>query len=135
MKLNDFKFFISIILCSFLLAGCGNSNQEEKVVINYYTAIANGKTDEALELIDFSTAKPDEIGLIKEKLKALMGEMKERIFDSQGGLKSIEITNKEFSDDKKTVNISYIIHFNNGSQKVDNITLVNIDGKWKIHVK
>lgn len=134
MKLSNFKLFISIIFCSFLLAGCGNSNPEEKVVIDYYTAIANGKTDDALELVDFSSEKPDEVGFIKEKLKALMGEMKERIFDNQGGLKSIEITNKEFSDDKKTVNISYIIHFNNGSQKADNITLVNIDGKWKIHV-
>lgn len=135
MKLSNFKFFISIIFCSFLLAGCGNSNPEEKVVIDYYTAIANGKTDDALALIDFSTAKPNEIGIIKEKLRAFMDEMKERTFDSKGGLKSIEITNKEFSDDKKTVNISYIIHFNDGSQKADNITLVNIDGKWKIRVK
>lgn len=130
MKFHYFKLFLALFFSSFLLLGCGGKTEED-VAKSYFTAIADGKIDNAIALIDLSDIKANELGLMKEKIKAMLLEEKDNIA-GRGGIKSIEATEKTVSEDGNRAALKILLTWGNGSTEEERVNLVKVNGEWKI---
>lgn len=137
-QLFSLKTLLLALCCSLFLAACGGGAKEETAVKDYLNAIASGNTDKAVAMLYFGPEDAKdaaEKAALEGKFKAMLIEMKEGVFDKNGGLKKIEITSKEFSEDKKKVTVHYTMFFGNDTQKSDSMSLVLINDVWKVAVK
>lgn len=140
LKSSSIKALITTLFLTFFLTACGSdANPEEATVKNYINAIASGDADKAMAMIYIPEKEKENaanMAAISGKIKATLIEMKEKQFDPKGGLTSIEITNKEFSDNKEKVTLFYTLNFKNGTTEGDHkIRLILDNGVWKVELK
>lgn len=119
-----------IVACLCVLTGC-DSNAREKTVITFFEAIAAGRTEEALELIDFSSAPAQLIGQNRDKTRLFLKEVQKDVA-LKGGLASVEIIDQTMSDDGKHIRVDVRLNYGDGSFQQPFIRLIQVDGHWKI---
>lgn len=137
LQLSQLRVLFFTLFCTLLLVACSGAKEDEAVK-SYLNAIASGNADKAVSMLYFApedTKNAAEKAAIEGKLKAMLIEMKEKQFDPRGGLKKIEINNKEFSDDKKKVTARYTMIFGDGTNEEGSLSLILVNNEWKIAVK
>lgn len=115
----------------FGLSGCGNSsNNPEKVAVSFFQNLIDGKTDLAVEMLDFSSLKDDEVKIAKDKLKVLLGSFGEEL--KKNG-KDVKISSKgvTYSEDKNRATVTLEIATKEDT-KTDEVELVKVNKEWKI---
>lgn len=112
----------------FLVINCSLAESPSKVVTNFYKLAADGKLNDAYELISKEG---------KELLKnlgggaAAIGQLTQEI-KNEKGIKKIEILNEEIQGDLASV--KFRIAFGDGSSKEDTEKLIKENGKWRLVV-
>lgn len=126
------------VFCSFFLVACDWGASEETIAKNYLTAIAKGDMDKAIRMIYMPpeiAKNPDEQGKYKENLFTMFDSMKRNFFDANGGIQSIEFPDKSYAEDKRQVNLRYVITFGNGSSRNGSINLVLENKTWRVRAR
>ena len=91
----------------------------------FYSAIGNGKTDDAIGLVSQQTLNT--VG--EQKLRmGIQGASRKMM--AKGGLKDLEITNEQVSGDVATV--TALLKYGNGSQETQKVQLVKEKGGWRL---
>ncbi|MDY0329513.1 MAG: DUF4878 domain-containing protein [Thiomonas sp.] len=102
----------------------GLGDPAQRVPEWFYRDVAQGHFDRAYGLLgpQFQIFGPD-------KMKAYLAHEQKKI-ESEGGLRSITAGSATDAGDQKQVR--YTLHFGNGSQRTETMTLGKVDGKWRI---
>ncbi|WP_291026312.1 DUF4878 domain-containing protein [Helicobacter sp.] len=128
--LKKFVTLIMGITLGVFFVGCGSSPKD--VAVSFMEDAYKGNGDKLIKYVYIP--KKEEIGgkeLAEGKLKAAAQRAKETAQEA-GGLKNIEVVSEEIKE--KSAHIELRVHFKNGNHKVENVRLVNDDGKWKIRL-
>ena len=147
--MRAFKLAFIAAVAAFLVA-CGGSNEPKSVAIKYTENMLNGKVEKVLPLINMPTKDPF-CGPGKGECKDLSEQEKQawekqiegkllqmsaeitRKVESKGGFDRVEFVGEEVEGDKALVNLK--IHFKDGSNVDDKVSLERVDGKWKVNPK
>lgn len=121
-------FILSLAFAVMAFVSCSSDNSPEGVMKEFMSCIKKEKYDKALDLIYFKN------GISEEEKKAyaeLLGKYGKQLKE-KGGLKGIEVTNVEMSEDGESANVSYFIKYGNGTEEEKKEKVVKADGKWMI---
>lgn len=128
MRTLQVLMLISVVLLVSCAGGKKSSPGESyKQAMTY---MAEGEFEKVLDYVE----KPDGTEITpeeKEQAIAMYGMVKGMI-DNQGGMKNIEITGEEISEDGNTAKVSFTVTFGNGETSDDQATMVKVNGKWKV---
>jgi hypothetical protein len=121
--MKNITYIFAVTLMSMVLFGCGGA--EDKVVINYCTALDKGMLAEAAGYL----AKDAKNELDRTGGVTLLGDASKK-FKEHKGIREIKITRKKVDGESAIVEFRYI--FNDGSKFDDFFPLVKEGGKWRI---
>ena len=121
--MKNIAYIFVVTMMAMMLFGCGSA--EDKVVINYCTALDKGKLNEAAVYLSKEAKKElDRAGGV-----TLLADAGKK-FKEHKGIREIKITRKKVDGESAIVEFMYI--FNDGSKFDDFFPLVKEDGKWRI---
>lgn len=124
---NLLLFSLSIVLIGFFLLACGGSpSTPEDTAKDFISLVEKGDMG-ALDLM-----APELIQMLgKEKLEKALTETGQK-FKDKGGVKSVDITEKEIKDNEATMKVT--TNFGNGKSETENMKMIKKDGKWLITI-
>ena len=130
--MRAFKLALIVAFAVFLVA-CGGSNEPKAVAIDFEKALIEGKTKKLVSMLYLTEQEKKDYGeLIEGKLLQMTAMVKQQV-EKNGGLKEIEFVEEQIKDDRATVVLK--LHFKDGSNKNERVSLVKADGKWKVELK
>ncbi|MDR2129240.1 MAG: DUF4878 domain-containing protein [Burkholderiaceae bacterium] len=130
-RVFSIRFFMACLLGA-LLAACGASSPESTVK-DFYKAIADNRTDDAMALILIEDVKQSNLTAAKGKLQMMFGMLAAEI-EKGGGLKSIETKIISQEGDVAVVEATLVLG-NDKQEKAGKTNLVKKDGRWMIQLK
>lgn len=124
---NLLTLSLAFVLISLMIIGCSSTpSGPEDVAKEFISRIEKGDNS-ALDLM-----APELIEMLgKEKMEKGIQESSEKI-KKNGGVKSVEISDKEIKDNEATMNVK--TNYGNGTSETEKMKLVNKDGKWLITI-
>lgn len=130
MNFSSFlKYTASIFLSVFFLAACSSSNSPENIAINYTKAMCAGETEKVIQMVDLSDVPAAQQEQAHAKINLLLKEAKAKI-DNEGGLKSVNVTDKQIEESNATVKVT--LETGSGKQIPSVVRMKKIDGQWKV---
>lgn len=126
------KKLLLAVFAMFLLIGCGDSGPE-KVAEDYNKHLFNGEIAKAVELLDAKGLENQGVSKSQatEKLSYMTASVKAQV-EQKGGIKSIKAVETSYNDDKTAATVRVEVTFKDGTKKYESVSLVKVDGKWKI---
>jgi hypothetical protein len=124
-----------IATLTIVLIGCSSSSPDS-VAEGFFRHIAAGSFDKALDLVDMTMpegTKKSEVEYVQGKTRASMTAMQEEINEHKG-LKSIKVEKTEYSEDKKSAQVSLLLTFKDDTTKNESVKLTKTDKGWKINL-
>ncbi|MDR2129238.1 MAG: DUF4878 domain-containing protein [Burkholderiaceae bacterium] len=125
------RFFMACLL-GVLLVACGTSTSPspESVVKDFYKAIADNRTEDAMALVLIEEVEESELTAAKG-IQQMMFDILSSEIEKSGGLKSVET--KRMSQEGDTAVIDVTLTYGNGKQwKAGMRILVKKNGRWVI---
>lgn len=119
---------LSLALVALAFVSC-SKNSPEGVVEQYFSYMKNGDYEKVIDICYFKRDLSDKD---KEQLVSLIRDKQGKVNDEKGGLKSLEITNVEMSEDGNSAKVSYTQTYGNGETKDSDGDVVLVDGKWML---
>lgn len=124
---NIVTILFSTILFTLIFTGCGGPPSEPEDVAKEFLSRVEKGDNSALDLM-----APELIEMLgKEKMEKGIQESSEKM-KKNGGVKSIEISDKEVKDNEATMNVT--TNYGNGTSETEKMKLINKDGKWLITI-
>jgi len=124
---NIVTILFSTILFTLIFTGCGGSPSEPEDVAKEFLSRVEKGDNSALDLM-----APELIEMLgKEKMEKGIQESSEKM-KKNGGVKSVEISDKEVKDNEATMNVT--TNYGNGTSETEKMKLINKDGKWLITI-
>ena len=122
-----------------VLTGCSKSSKDEsgdkgqtteykKVAEDFVNALIQGDADKAIQYVDTTAAKPEDVTDIKAGLSKLSQEINDKTLVAK-------LSNFRPKDDAKTGIKKVIVQFMKGEEKTPNgrqVQLKQVEGTWKI---
>lgn len=125
----------TLIIFIFLgIAACGGSNTPEKVAENFYSNLASGKVDKAIELIDMNDLEDSEMTQAKAKLTALLTMAVEESKKKGVDMGKVTVKNVEYTDNDTKATVTISMSDKNG-ESTETMSMIKRDGNWKIQFK
>jgi hypothetical protein len=127
--MKKFSWVLGILLVFVIVYSCSKSaNTPEEVALSFYENCFDGDFEKALKYVNIPPElSQEEVDEGFEELKMYIGEFKER----HGNLTAIVVEGmEEKSETKYYVRLN--IQFEDGYKEDENLTLIYINGKWKI---
>ena len=122
---NAFFFSITVLLTGLFIIGCGGSPSTPEGTAKEFISLVEKGDMSAIDLM-----APELVQMLgKEKLEKALGETTQK-FKDKGGVKSVDITDKEVKDNEATMKVT--TNFNNGKSETEKMKMINKDGKWLI---
>jgi len=120
-----------VAVIAFGLYSCGGSgggNTPSNVVVKGMKLMTSGNYDDAVKLY----AKKDGTLLTEEEAAKVKGMMPMAVqeMNKKAEFKDVEAIQEDISEDGNTAKVKYKIFYKDGSEKVDDIKLIKIDGNW-----
>lgn len=131
------KLFVKIaflLLAAFAVAACsGPKNTPEGVATAFVERVYKGDADGAIKLTHLpDDSKPGEAEMMQGKIKSMLAESK-AMANEKGGVKEISVLSSEIdSRDPNRARVSLKVTFNQAGEKMENVELIQIEGKWKV---
>ncbi|WP_084224446.1 DUF4878 domain-containing protein [Stenoxybacter acetivorans] len=131
------KFFSSWMLAVLLaltalsLSACADK-KPEAVVEQFYQAVFDDKTDEAMSYFSLADVEENDMTAVKGKLQMVIGGMSSGA-KKAGGLQSMKTTVLKQEEAYAEVETEFTFKNNDVEKKITK--LVKEDGKWKIALK
>ena len=123
LKTRPFRLIGAAILLS-LLTACGSQNPSS-VVKDAILALEKGEITEAKSYMDDSVKNAQNEGRVSAAMSAKTVKIKRH-----GGISNVEITKEGVTGE--VADISYVIHFKDGSNITDSDRLIKTRSGWKI---
>jgi FlaG/FlaF family flagellin (archaellin) len=76
----------------------------------------------------------EDIQMQKDMFINILEEKAKETIDENGGIKSYEVLEEKVADDGKTAKVKMKYVYENGSEETENMSFVNIDGKWLLEI-
>lgn len=125
----------SLIIFIFLgVAACDGSNTPEKVAESFYSNLASGKVDKAIELIDMNDLEDSEMTQAKAKLTALLTMAVEESKKKGVDMGKVTVKNVEYTDNDTKATVTISMSDKNG-ESTETMSMIKRDGNWKIQFK
>ncbi len=122
--------YLCVMACAIFLAACSNSsNRPENVVEKYANYIQNEKYEKIVEITHFNKELTKEQ---KTEFAQMLSDKVSKNIEQHNGLKSIEITGAEVAEDGATAVVHIIMHYGDGSEKMDDVKTILVDGNWML---
>lgn len=136
--MKQIRLFISMLIIAVVAVACGgDKNSPETVSKQFIEMFATGDTANMANIVDF-TPNPNDAddamakAMVSEKLGMLAAEGKKH-YDSQDGLKDIEVKDVKYNDDKTEATVLFVIHYKNGtSEEVADMTTIKTKDGWRV---
>lgn len=120
-------FSITVLLTGLFIVGCGDSPSTPEDTAKEFISLVEKGDMSALDLM-----APELVQMLgKEKMEKALKESGEK-FKKNGGVKSVETTDKEVKDNEVTMNVT--TNFGNGTSETEKMKMINKDGKWLITI-
>ena len=124
---NAFFFSITVLLTSLIIIGCNGSPSTPEDTAKEFISLVEKGDMSAIDLM-----APELVQMLgKEKLEKALSETTQK-FKDKGGVKSVDIANKEVKDNEATMKVT--TNFNNGKSETEKMKMINKDGKWLITI-
>lgn len=124
---NVLFFSITILLISLFIFSCSKSPSTPEDTAKEFISLVEKGDMSALDLMT-----PELVQMLgKEKLEKALTESGQK-FKNKGGVKSVDITDKEIKDNEATMKVT--TNFNNGKSETEKMKMINKDGKWLITI-
>ncbi len=121
------KLKISLILLVVVTMVSCFGGSAAATVKDFYGKIEAGKLESAMELLSNSTRSQVSADKMKQSL-----QQGTRQIDAKGGIKKIEVT--EEKEIGETASVTVKITFGDGSEEINQSSLIKEDGKWRIQL-
>ena len=121
------KLKISLILLVVVTMVSCFGDSAAATVKDFYGKIEAGKLESAMELLSNSTRSQVSADKMKQSL-----QQGTRQIDAKGGIKKIEVT--EEKEIGETASVTVKITFGDGSEEINQSSLIKEDGKWRIQL-
>ena len=121
------KLKISLILLVVVTMVSCFGGSAAGTVKDFYGKIEAGKLEAAMELLSNSTRSQVSADKMKQSL-----QQGTRQIDAKGGIKKIEVT--EEKEIGETASVTVKITFGDGSEEINQSSLIKEDGKWRIQL-
>ncbi len=115
-----------MLLTTIMIASCFGGGPAGTVK-SFYKEVESGKLESATELLSNSTRSQ----LSADKLKLSLQEGTRQI-DAKGGIEKIVVTEEKVIGETATVAVKIL--FADDTEQVDQISLIQEDGKWRIQI-
>lgn len=122
---------MSVVLVAVALVACGSKGARtpEKAAEKFLKEYQAENYEGLIEQMHFSQELTQEqkdqfVALLKEKAGAELAK--------KDGIASYETGEVEMAEDGQSAKVHYTLHFGNGSERKDKLSLVLVDGKWMI---
>lgn len=126
LKTRPFRLIGAAILLA-LLSACG-SQSPSSVVKDAILALEKGEITEAKSYMDYSVKNAQNEGRVSAAMSAKTVKIKRH-----GGISNVEITKEDVTGE--VADISYVIHFKDGSNIIDSDRLIKTRSGWKISLQ
>jgi len=131
MRLPSRVFTVCVLALVSVLAACSFSSSPERTVETFYRAVAEKKTDKAIEQLALGDISAGEMVVAKGFLQLAIGALAIEI-ESNGGLKRVEVLESTVAEDGQSARVRVKLSFNNGKDDTRSNRLRLEEGKWKI---
>ncbi|MDR2208629.1 MAG: DUF4878 domain-containing protein [Azoarcus sp.] len=111
-----------------LLSACSSQGPED-VARDYIEAVADNRTEKAIEYLELGGIKGNDLTAIKTKMQAGLG-LQHAAMKEKGGLKSV--SPKLVKQEGDTADVEVELKYKNGETETENFTLTKKSGKWKV---
>ncbi len=129
-------FYFSMMAIAMMMFACSTSSSTPSdALLEYVDLLKAGKYEQFVEGMAFKEGLTQEqIQEQKAMWASLLQEKGAKEYEKLGGLKGIEITSEEISEDGNSAVIKFKQTFGDGTTKDGSQAMVKRDGKWLMDI-
>ncbi len=132
--MKSLRALLCFILPFLFFTGCGGSSPLEQSVEQFYRAVADGETAQAVAMFDEASFSKTQSEDRNKLVTMLVREMATRM-NQHGGLKNVKVRDAQMLEDGKRAQLSAVLGFNDGTIMRDQLNMVLTDQGWKIDLQ